>query len=125
MAVLKSLTDAMIDRAPSATKEERQYQMPDKQPGFYVLVNQNTKTFMCRTSVPEPTKKRGRRTVKAKIGDCEEMTCRQARAAAILKIGELKAQKIAPKVEGITLHEASENGAPGRIRTSNRLVRSQ
>ena len=109
MPVLKNLTDATIDRAPFATKAQRQNQIADKQqPGFYVLVNQHTKTFMCRTSVSDPTNKRGRRTVKAKIGDCEKMTCRQARTEAVIKIAELRKETDVRSVEGIILREAWE-----------------
>lgn len=120
------LTDKAIARLPYAT--DKQYKVRDAElPGFFVLVGKKKKTFMAQGEFWRD----GAREFAAqvKLGECGDVTTREARSKAKVKIGSIargerpgEEQKLKPGA--VTLRKAWERYRDGHMIRKGRDART-
>lgn len=117
------LTDKNVASLPLAPGE--QYRARDTElGGFFLMVGGRTKSFMIQADL---RKGGGRRSIRMKVGDAEELSCRDARARAKELLGKI-ARGIDPRPEKPGASPARPKGVPtlreawGRFRAGH-LVR--
>src|SRR5215217_371097 len=116
------LTDALIDRLPSAPKG--QYVVRDEeQPGFFIVVGKRTKTYTIQSELRRGSSRKCLRITIGRHGD-PDLSTRLARAKARELIGRIARgedpTESRPRSEGPTLREAWRRYEEAHLRRKGR-----